>query len=67
MEKITFKKPKTVATMMPQKGNAQEVTSHSPDAKLVTIGHFQSVQSLVVVASVVLKLSLLLHLNSLQY
>ena len=35
---------------MSQQTQAQEVTSHFPVARLVTIGHFQSEQSLVVVA-----------------
>ena len=35
---------------MSQQTQAQEVTSHFPVARLVTIGHFQSAQSLVVVA-----------------
>ena len=39
-----------MSLVMSQQTHAQEVTSHFPVARLVTIGHFQSEQSLVVVA-----------------
>ena len=47
---ITFKNKYDGSLVMSQQTHAQEVTSHSPVARLVTIGHFQSEQSLVVVA-----------------
>ena len=47
---ITFKNKYDGSLVMSQQTHAQEVTSHFPVARLVTIGHFQSEQSLVVVA-----------------
>ena len=47
---ITFKNKYDGSLVMSQQTHAQEVTSHSPVARLVTIGHFESEQSLVVVA-----------------
>ena len=47
---ITFKNKYDGSLVMSQQTHAQEVTSHFPVARLVTISHFQSEQSLVVVA-----------------
>ena len=47
---ITFKNLYDGFLVMSQQTQAQEAISHFPVARLVTIGHFQSAQSLVVVA-----------------
>ena len=47
---ITFKDWYDGSLVMSKQTQAQEATSHFPAARLVTIGHFQSEQSLVVVA-----------------